>query len=94
MEMEEIVNLALNKKYDEAFSELEKLPPRAMNEFADRMNAKDEYALDNLYMHLSKEQNEKFHWLSSSRRVTKYILSIPEEEMTDQDWADLRAADF
>ncbi len=94
MEMEEIVNLALNGKYDEAFSELEKLPPRAMHEFWAGVNANEQDVIDDFYMHMSKEQGDKLSWLCSSRRITKYILSIPEEEMTDQDWADLRAADF
>jgi len=47
-----------------------------------------------LYEKMNDTELEKFKHLMSSEREREYLMAIPEEEMTDQDWLDLRSCDF
>ena len=50
--------------------------------------------ISDLYEKLTDTELEKFKYLMSSERERKYLMAIPEEEMTDQDWLNLRSCDF
>lgn len=49
---------------------------------------------DEYYDSLTDEQRKRLHWLSSSEREKEYLLSLPEEDMTEQNWNDLKSCDF
>lgn len=108
--MDRVLKLAVEKQYDKMMDELENLPPRALYVLAKLMIAKmgEEYFgdfLDIMSGHgvdagitveneVSEEQVERYKWLNSTKREREYLMSIGEENMTAQDWFDLRATDF
>lgn len=94
MTTKQLYEQAINKNYDLVLNELEKLPPRAINEFAEEFRKHKKEAGSDFLDQLSDEQYDRFRELSSTQRERDYFMSIPDEEMTDQDWADLRATDF
>lgn len=81
-------------EYVKVLEALEKLPPRDFKELFISLVNTYEDVFEVLNMNLSEEQWKKLLWLDSSEREREYLLSIPEEEMTEQDWNDLRACDF
>ena len=103
--IDKIYDLAIGKKYDEMMDELEKLPRRAVDVLIRKMIAEkgedytDKFFYDTMEgfgeeNDVSIEQIERWNWLNSSQREREYLMSINEEDMTDQDWSDLRATDF
>lgn len=88
--IEKIVQLAIENKWDEVFNILEKEPPhvfdRALHEYCIRT------ACDTFGENLTDGQSERCRWLDSSERRIEYYNSIPEDEMTDEDWADFKAS--
>lgn len=94
MTIKQLYELALKKKYDLVLDELEKMPPRALIEFADEFRKHNKYAGSEFLDHLSDEQYDRFKQLGSTQRERNYLMSIPDEKKTEQDWADLRATDF
>ena len=103
--IDKIYELAIGKKYDEMMDELEKLPRRAVDVLIRKMIAEkgedytDKFFYDTMEgfgeeNDVSIEQLERWKWLNSTQREREYLMSISEEDMTDQDWFDLRATDF
>ncbi len=93
------VEYAKRENFSASLEEMEKLPPRAMNDFCrmylDWLQKSVENAdISDLYNKMSDDEVEKFKYLGSSERERKYLMSIPEEEMIDQDWMDLKSCDF
>lgn len=89
-----LVDLAASGQYDELMDELEKMPPRMLMRFAHAFAKTGKDPFEDLVDHFSEEQRKRFHWLDSSERARKYFSKIPDEEMTKEDWFDLRATDF
>ena len=94
IKMSEIIELALDGEYDEVISQIKELPPKAVGEFIDGIQDKGKDFITYFLMHLSDEQLKTWHWLSSAEREREYIMSIPEQELTQQDLADLKGTDF
>lgn len=94
VKMSEIVNLALDGEYDEVISQVKELPPKAVGEFIDGIQDKGKDFITYFLMHLSDDQLKTWHWLSSAEREREYIMSIPEQDLTQQDLADLKGTDF
>ena len=93
----EVTDLFESGKYIELLQLLEEMTPRTYSEvFVYLVNSQYEEkrieVFEVLFDNLSTEQYKKLRWLGSSER--EYLMSIPEDELTDQDWADLRACDF
>ena len=87
--MKELIEKAQQNKWDEVFDILENKPPRAYDEFMLEYMAK--YNNGN-FPDFDDRLLDSSRWLGSSERRIKYYNSIPEEEMTDADWADLKAS--
>lgn len=94
MDLKEIIDMAVDQKYDELIEELEKLPPRSFTAFYKAFSDTGKDLYYDLEEKLTEEQRKKFRWLGSSEREREYLLSIPEGEMTEQDWFDLKTTDF
>ena len=95
MTLDELVKLANAGAYDELLGALEKLPPRMMVRFGRAFAAQGKDTYDDLIVYFTDEQRKRLKWLDSSEREREYLMAIPDEEMTDEDWFDLRAqADF
>lgn len=94
MKIIEIVKLALGGKYDKVLDEIKELPPKAIGEFIDEIQKEGKDFINDFLMHLSDDQLKTWRWLSSAEREHEYILSIPDEELTQQDLADLKGTDF
>jgi hypothetical protein len=94
MQITEIVNLVIDGKYDKGIKEIKNLPPRAIYEFIDELQKKGKDFVDDFLIHLSDDQYKEWKWLASSKRVQEYIMSIPEKDLTEQDFADLKSTDF
>lgn len=95
MTIDVLVQLIAEKKYDEWLDALEKEAPRAINQCLDEAAKKGldigdftEQICDN------DERYKRLRWLGSTQREREYFMSIPDEEMTHQDWLDFRACDF
>ena len=43
---------------------------------------------------LFSQRVKTWNWLSSAERQREYIMSIPEQDLTQQDFADLKGTDF
>ena len=87
-----VVQLLVENRWDDAFDYLEKERPWlldiSLGEFCRRTGCE---GIDDL---MRPEQIQRYKWLESSKRRVDYYMQIPDEEMTDEDWADLRASDF
>ena len=94
IKMSEIIELALDGEYDEVISQIKELPPKAVGEFIDGIQDKGKDFITYFLMHLSDDQLKTWHWLSSAEREREYIMSIPEQDLTQQDLADLKGTDF
>lgn len=94
MKMSKIVKFALNGEYDEVISQIKELPPKSVGEFIDAIQDEGKDFIEDFLIHLSEEQLKTWHWLSSAEREREYIMSIPEQDLTQQDLADLRGTDF
>lgn len=103
--IDKIYDLAISRKYDEMMDELEKLPRRAVDALIKKMilgkgeDYTDVFFNETMFGYgdkreVSEEQVKRWKWLNSTQREREYLMSINEEDMTDQDWADLRATDF
>lgn len=95
MTIDVLVQLIAKKKYDEWLDALEKEPPRAIQQ---SINAAAEKGIDTLSFTEqildNEERYKRIRWLGSTQREREYFMSIPDEEMTHQDWLDFRACDF
>ena len=85
-----IIQLALERQWTEVFNLLEKEPPRifdeVIHEYITRTRC-DDFGDD-----FTDEQREKYRWLGSSERRIECYNKISDEEMTAEDWADLRSS--
>lgn len=94
MKVSEIVKLAVNGEYDKVITEIKELPPKAIGEFIDVMQNEGKDFITDFLMYLSDDQLKTWNWLSSAERQREYIMSIPEQDLTQQDFADLKGTDF
>lgn len=94
MKMSDVIKLTLDHKYDEVLVKIKELPPRAIYEFIEEFEDGGKDFVEDFLIHLSKDQLKTWHWLSSAEREREYIMSIPEQDLTQQDLADLRGTDF
>lgn len=94
MDIEKLFELADAGSYDELMDALEAMPPRMLMRFAESFEKKGKNIFEDLIDDFTEAQKERMHWLGSSEREREYLMSIPDEEMTDEDWFDLRATDF
>ena len=90
---EDIVRLCEADQWDEAFELLKDRRPYVLNvvmrAYFERSGNDGEY----LDEHLTQEQRDTLRWLDSSKRCIEYYENnVPEDEMTEEDWADFRAA--
>ena len=97
--VENAVEYAKRENFSAALTELEKLPPKALNYFCEAyfewlQNFIKDADISDLYEKMTDTEIEKFKYLMSSEREREFLLNIPEEEMTDQDWLNLRSCDF
>lgn len=92
--MNELIEMALSGRYDEMLDILEKMPPRMLDRFCNLFCKDGHDVYYDLEEHFTDKQLEKFKWLASTERAREYLMAIPDEKMTDQDWFDLRATDF
>ena len=93
------VEYAKRENFVAALDELEKLPPKAVNDFCRiyfdwLQDLVEDADISDLYDKMEDAEIEKFKYLMSSERERKYLMSIPEEEVTDRDWLNLRSCDF
>lgn len=93
------VEYAKRENFTAVLEELEKLPPKAVNDFCEMylewlQHFVKDADISDLYEKMNDTEIEKFKYLMSSERERKYLMTIPEEEMTDQDWLNLRSCDF
>lgn len=94
MTASELYAMVMKKEYNAVLDELERLPPSVLNEFAEEFIKHNQNAGDDFIDRLSDEQYERFKYLGSSERQRKYFMRIPDDKMTEKDWAELRATDF
>lgn len=81
--------------FNAMLSALEKMHPKCIYEVADALFNSGDYDYDDdFYTKLSLEQRRKWKWLQSSERTTKYLMKIPDDQLTDYDLAMLRTCDF
>lgn len=94
MKMTEIVNLAINGEYDKVIKKIKNLPPKATGEFIDAIQEEGKDFINDFLIHLSDDQLKMWNWLVSAKREQEYIISIPEKDLTEKDFADLKGTDF
>ncbi len=87
---DKIIQLAIQKKWDEVFELLEKEPPRAFDECMREYCIRTE--CDDFGDDFTEEQHKKYKWLDSSERRIEYYNKLSDEEMTAEDWKDLKAS--
>lgn len=94
MEIGNIVQLAVQGKFEQSLIELSKQHPRKANEFVILFQNEQKDFVDDFLMLLSDDQRKEWDWLASSEREQKYFLSIPDDQLIKQDWFDFRSCDF
>lgn len=91
-DIEAVIKLLEEEKWDDALAIFENIRPwqidEALGEFVHRTN------YDDLSDLMSEDQWYRLKRLCCSERRCEYYMNIPDEEMSDEDWADLRASDF
>ena len=94
MEIANIVQLAVQGMIEQSLNELSKLHPRKISEFIVAFQNGQKDFVDDFLMLLSDDQRKEWNWLASSERERKYFLSIPDDQLTEQDWFDFKGCDF
>lgn len=94
MEVKDIVKMALNSEYEKVISEIKKLPPSAVNDFIDEIQDKGKDFVDDFFLLLTDDQRKEWRWLESAERERDYIMSIPYEDITDEDLENLKCCDI
>lgn len=94
MTANELYKMTIDRNYKKVLEELEKLPPAMMVEFAEEFKKHGQNANDDFVDLLDNEEYKLFKYLESSERKRNYLASISDKEMTEQEWADLKATDF
>ncbi len=90
-----MIEKALAENWDEVLEYLKNSKPQVYDSFFDTFICdykNGEYPDDLKEWGMTETQKELMRWLDSSERRTEYYNSIPEDEMTDYDWADLKAS--
>jgi hypothetical protein len=99
MFMEELTKLYETKQFEQYVKYLEeKSDPREasklwINWCNDRLG-NNESDWDAYFDSFTEEQCSRLNHLCDSEKLHNYLMSKPEDKLTDEDWADLRASDF
>ncbi len=94
MSIEKIYAMAIEGKHEDVLLELEKQPPTVMKHFfAEFVKDKKDLFVD-FYDKLTDEQQEKFKWLESSERMQKYLMTVSDDDISDELWNESKACDF
>lgn len=93
--MDELIKKALAAQWDDVLDVLKSSSPHKYDEFfnvfvCDYHNGECPEDLRNWGM--TDEQIELFKWLGSSECRIEYYNKMSDEEMTDEDWFDLKAS--
>jgi F0F1-type ATP synthase delta subunit len=94
MEMKDIVQLVVQNKFERVLKELKKLHPEKVNEFILALQNEGKDFIDDFLRLLSDNQRKEWNWLASAKREREYLLSIPDDKMTEQDIMELKSCDF
>ena len=90
--MEDLIKLAIEGNWSELFDRLENESPHVFDKVIHNFiinHNNGEFDSKTLF---TPEQYEKYRWLGSSKRRIEYYNKIPDEEMTADDWFDLKAS--
>ncbi len=85
------VQMLIENRFDEALDLFEKERPWLMDKVLDEYFKNSD---EDLFALLATDKYERLSWLESSKRRVEYYQQISDDDMTDEDWADLRASDF
>lgn len=92
MKIKDIVQLAVQGKFEQVLKELGKLHPEKASEFITELQEEKKDFIDDFLMLLSDDQRKEWNWLVSAERERKYLLSM--SKLTEQDMMNLKSCDF
>ena len=96
---ERLTELYAKKDMDGFLKLLETVPPNEVGQiwvsWANESFKSDEDAWNAFWLSMTEEQRKRLSELDSSDRQRKYLMEqASKRELTDKEWADLRACDF
>lgn len=96
---EKLTELYAKRDMEEFIKLLETIPPNEVGQiwvsWANESFKSDEDAWDAFWTSMTAEQMQRLQQLDSSDRQKKYLMEqAATRELTDKEWADLRACDF
>ena len=90
--MDKYVALATNHKWDELFDMLEKESPQVLDDLMDEFITEHNGGEFDEKTLFTKGQADRFRWLQSSERRVEYYNNKTDDEMSANDWADLKSS--